>query len=151
MKKLNAKGFGHIEILIIAIVMVAVVGVGFFVSNNVKDRSSKAETADVFESVAVPKDSSSPQAKAKLRASVNKESVAEESGSVNSETGNCANGKGESGARVQLLYITKSTNDAFTTDMSRIRETAAGVDVVFNNSVLFGHQQNQLMGQQLQN
>lgn len=47
MKKLNTKGFSHVEALIVVVVLVVIGGVGFYVFNKVQDRSSKAESTTV--------------------------------------------------------------------------------------------------------
>ena len=44
MKKLNTKGFAHIELFIALVVIVIVGGIGFYVFNSVQNRSSSAET-----------------------------------------------------------------------------------------------------------
>lgn len=46
MKKLNTKGFSHVEMLIALVVVLAVGGIGFYTFNSIKDRSSQAETVE---------------------------------------------------------------------------------------------------------
>lgn len=55
MKKINTKGFSHVEIFIVVVVVGLIGAIGFFVYNTSRDRSSKAENV-VAEPVQVDND-----------------------------------------------------------------------------------------------
>lgn len=139
MKKLNTKGFTLVEGFIAVFVIVLVVGLGFYAKNRMDDKASKAESAETVNAQDVvplekPKDLASGGQITSFTRKLNSQLDKEKNGQAVREGSNCNNGQGTSGHRVQMVYVTKATNDTFNQDLPTLRSIAAGVDITFMNS-----------------
>ena len=134
MKTPNNKGFTHVEMLIVFIVVAIIGAVGFYVFNNVKGRTSNADSKETYEAAAMPQDPTSAAEKTAFTQKITARANVEESGQAVAERSNCSNGSGTRGARVQMVYVTKANSDTFTQDLPQLRTIAAGVDQTFLDS-----------------
>src|SRR5688572_7904835 len=106
LRRLNNKGFSHVEAFIVAVVIIVVGAVGFYVFNKVQDRSSRAEAEETMEVAELLPALGSDQ-QGELASKLSAEKAQESAGQVVPEGTNCSGTRGSSGHRVELLYVTK--------------------------------------------
>lgn len=139
LKKLNHEGFSHIELLLVALVVLAVSGVGYYVYNKSSD-GSKSSSAASEPVIAVASPLPNRLESGSLRTAFKdqiKARVAVESPRTTVNPA-CDDDKGTRGARVELVWVDSKSFPASNAinqgAKSRIKQIASGVDSVFIES-----------------
>ncbi len=138
-KKLNQKGFSHVEFFLVLVVVVAVGGIGFYVYKNSTDSTKESSAASepvIAVAAPIPNRLESGPIRTAFKDQINARAAVEAPRTTVMPT--CDGDKGTRGARVELVWVDgknfldKQAN--IREAKSDIRKIAAGVDSVFIES-----------------